>query len=70
MTTVRVIAFEVTGRGSRVFDSINQACDYYNEITEGNKLQVEQLRRLLAGHGLWQYVEHGRSHQVVFDELL
>ena len=67
MNATRVLAIEVNGR-NRIFNSINECCDYYTDTTD-SRLQVEQLRRLLAGHGLWEYVENGVKKQVVFDEL-
>ena len=66
---IKVLASEVHGR-TLVFDSINDCCDYYTEVST-TRLQVAQLRRLIAGSGLWQFTEKetGTVRQVFFDEL-
>ena len=68
MKAKKVVAYEVNGR-TRIFDSVNECCEYYNGIADRSNLQNTQVIRLIAGDGLWEYTENGKLKQVIFDEL-
>lgn len=64
---VKVIAYERHGKNI-IFDSINDACEYYRGISN-SQIHVEQMRRIIDGDGLWQYTENGKTKEVFFDIL-
>lgn len=68
MKAMKVVAYEVHGK-TRIFDSVNECCEYYNGIADQKTLQNTQVLRLIRGDGLWEYTENGILHQVFFDEL-
>lgn len=63
----QVIAYERHGV-NLIFRSINDACDYYNGLSD-KQIHVEQMRRIINGDGLWQYTENGNTKEVFFDIL-
>lgn len=66
-TPTKVIAFECHGN-NLIFSSLNDACEYYNGISD-KQIHVEQMRRIINGDGLWQYIENGKTREVFFDIL-
>ena len=62
---IKVLA--LVGKNSMIFDSINEACDYFSD--DDHMIKPEQLRRIIQGTGIWQYHENGRLVEVTFDEL-
>lgn len=61
----RIIAY--INHESLIFDSLNRACEYFQEL--GQSLRPSQLQRIIDKNGVWCFKQDNRVVEVIFDEL-